>query len=43
MISFILENTEDISNLDLWLSDLDYNNLINVQDIILIVEKILAN
>ena len=41
MISFILEDTEDISDLNLWLSDLDNDGLINIQDIILILEQIL--
>ena len=35
-----LDNIED---LDLWAADLDYNNLINIQDIILLLEKILEN
>ena len=43
LISLILDETNDISDLELWASDLDYNNLINVQDIILIVEQILNN
>ena len=43
MVSFILDEENNISDLDLWAADLDYNNLINVQDIILIVEKILNN
>ena len=42
MVSFILNSSDDIDSLDLWLSDFDSNNLINVQDIILIIEKILT-
>ena len=42
MLSFIL-NSNNVSGLDLWLSDFDSNELINVQDIVLILEKILRN
>ena len=43
MITFILNETDNIEDLDLWAADLDYNNLINIQDIILLLEKILEN
>ena len=43
IISLILDETDNVSDLELWASDLDYNNLINVQDIVLIVEQILNN
>ena len=35
--------TDNIEDLDLWAADLDYNNLINIQDIILLLEKILES
>ena len=42
IISLILDETDNISDLELWASDLDYNNLINVQDIVLTVNMILG-
>ena len=42
IIGFILDVNE-LNHLDIWLSDFDQNQTVNVQDIILIVDRILRN
>ena len=42
MINFIF-NDNELHHLDLWLSDFDVNQTLNIQDIILIIYKILEN
>ena len=40
IISYIIDDQETPENLELWLSDLDNNNLINVQDILILINQI---
>ena len=39
--TYIFSDQENISNLELWLADLDYNNSVNVQDVLILINQIL--